>query len=367
MKILKLYTYACIASCALLISPQTQAEHVAPEQVTISVKIIEFQATKGLETGLSAYFKKLPRPQPFGQVSLSGNAINSADLTFPSSSSGGLTVFLDRISMSEGDMEVVLQALVDENKADILFRPRAVVKIGDAGTILKTNQLIPYEATQVVGATTVQAVLFKPTGITLNIKAKKIADDDGDYSTKEDMYIQLDIDVQIAEEGQRIVVALDDQLAASGNADQGAITVPEFIQRKINTSVWVPEGEVLILGGLYRNTENKTLSTLPFLNQGENILTGLLDSLIPGNSLSAPLSTVIGNRSKSETRRELVFLIKAEAWTPSLSLGNELGFDDSSLLNIDFNAGSNISSEELVTDLKEPEEPTASTDEGDKK
>jgi hypothetical protein len=354
MNLSHLFTYTVALGALLLHSPHVHADDAKPLQVVVSVKIIEFQATKGLETGLSAYFKKMPRPQPFGEVSLSGNAINNADLTFPSSTAAGLTVFLDRISMSEGDMEVVLQALADENKAEILFRPRAVVKV-PGQTTLVTSADIPYEATQVVGATTVQAISFKPTGIVLNLDAMDIADDDGDYSTKQDQYIRLKIDAQVAEEGQRIVVALDDQLAAAGNSDKNAITVPEFILRKINTEVWVPEGEILILGGLYRNTENKTLSTVPFLDQGENMLTGLLDSLIPGNSLFAPLTTTIGNRSKSETRRELVFLIKAEAWSPSLSLGNDLGFDDSALFNIDLEEESNtMVSEDLIKELAEP-------------
>lgn len=370
-KILAL-TYAFIVYSIVMASPITHANAVKPEQVVVSVKIIEFQATKGLETGLSAYFKKLPRPQPFGNVSLSGNAINNADLTFPSSTAAGVTVFLDRISMSEGDMEVVLQALADENKAEILVRPRAVVKVPGA-TTLTTSAQIPYETTQVVGATTVQAVEFKPTGVVLTLNAVDIADDDGDYSTKEDMYVRLKIDAQIAEEGQRIVVALDDQLAASGNSDQGAITVPEFIKRQINTEVWLPEGEILILGGLYRNSENKTLSTLPFLNQGENFLTGVLDSIIPGNSLSAPLTSTIGNRRREETRRELVFLLKAEIWSPSLSLGNDLGLDDSSLFKIDLDSDiDEITSDELIKEIvieeiPEGDVPPAPAAEGEKK
>ena len=351
MKIFLTFTYTILMSFLVLTAPTAHANAVKPEQVIVTVKIIEFQATKGIETGLSAYFKKLPRPQPFGNVSLSGNAINNADLTFPSSTAAGITVFLDRISMSEGDMEVVLQALADENKAEILVRPRAMVKVPGT-TTLTTSAQIPYETTQVVGSTTVQAVEFKPTGVVLTLNAIDIADDDGDYSTKEDMYVRLKIDAQLAEEGQRIVVALDDQLAASGNSDQGAITVPEFILRKINTEVWLPEGEILILGGLYRNSESKTLSTLPFLNQGENFLTGVLDSLIPGNSLSAPLTSTIGNRRREETRRELVFLLKAEIWSPSLALGNDLGLDDSSLLNIDLDSDiDEVSSDEMIKEI----------------
>lgn len=139
----------------LALCPATWSDSKPPEQVVVHVKIIEFQATKGVETGLSAFFKKLPRTGPFGSVSTSGNAIDSADLTFPSSTAAGLSVFLDRISMNSGDIEVVLQALADDNKATILFRPRAMVMVGKdlPPSHITTSQMIPYETTQVVGNT----------------------------------------------------------------------------------------------------------------------------------------------------------------------------------------------------------------------
>lgn len=328
------------------------AQYVKPKQVIVSAKIIEFQATKGVETGLSAYYTKLDRLDPFGSVIPNGNAINSADLTFPSSTAAGLSVFLDRISLHEGDFEILLQALTDENKAKILFRPRAMVPMGGPPTNIQTTQKIPYESTKVVGATTIQVVEFKDTGVTLNFQALDAIDDDGDSKTKNDSYIRLKIDATVREEGQRIIVALDDQLAASGNFSlaQNAITAPEFVSRQIITEVWLPEGQVLMLGGLYRNSENKTLSTLPWIQQGESIATGFIDRIIPGNSISAPLSSTIGNRNELEARRELVFLIKVESWSESFSLGSELGFDDTDLFDLGSDDAS-IESEELITDV----------------
>ncbi|MFP6580952.1 MAG: hypothetical protein VCD00_00180 [Candidatus Hydrogenedentota bacterium] len=306
--------------------------------MVVHVKIIEFQATKGVETGLSAYFKKLPRTGPFGSVSTSGNAINSADLTFPSSTAAGLSVFLDRISMNSGDIEVVIQALADDNKATILFRPRAMVMVGPnlPPSLITTSQMIPYETTQVVGNTAVQTVDFKPTGVILNLSAPEVIDDDGDWNTTHDTYIRLNIDATVTEQGQRIIVALDDKLIAGGvfTIAANAISVPEFVTRKIKTEVWVPEGETLMLGGLYSNSESKTLTSVPYLKQGENFAAGALDKVIPGNSLAIPLSATIGNQKTTETRRELVFLIRAEVWRPSFSLGSDLGFDDGDLFDI---------------------------------
>jgi len=312
-------------------APQKPAQKV-PEQVIVSVKIIEFQATKGVETGLSAYFLKATRTDPGGEVLVNGNAINNLDFTFPSSTAAGITVILNEITMEEGDIEVILQALIDENKATILSRPRAIVPIGiEKPTVIQTTNKVPYENTQVVGSTAVQITSFENTGVNLTVNARHIHDEDGNYNTTQDTYIQLDLSCSVREEGQRIVVALDDQLAGGSDfsLSENAILVPEFIDRSIKTKVWTKNDQVLMFGGLYRNSESTSLSTMPWLNQSEGIAKYALGNAYPGNRVTTPLSLAIGNRSKSESRRELVFLVKTEIWYDSYALDAGLGFSDS--------------------------------------
>ncbi|MDK1021475.1 MAG: hypothetical protein QGD90_07550 [Candidatus Hydrogenedentes bacterium] len=303
-----------------------------PLQVIVSVKIIEFQTTKGVETGLSAYFTKVSRAKPFGQVSTSGSSINTADLTFPTSAAAGISVFLDRISLNEGEIEILLQALVNENRAFILSRPHAIVMVGEpTATIVQTTQEIPYESTVVVGNTAVQVTKFESTGVTLHITVPDIIDDDGDWNTRNDTYVQLDVKASVQEEGQRIVIALDDQLAGGGDDDipgRNLITVPEFISRSIATHVWVRDGQVLMLGGLYRNTESRNISTLPWLTQAEDVAVGFVEKVVSGSLSASPLSATVGSRDTLEGRRELVFLIKAEAWRPAFTIVDMLGFEE---------------------------------------
>jgi len=293
------------------------------QQVNVSVKVVEFQTSKGVETGLSAYFLHRKQTPSFGRVTSTGGEIVSSDVTFPTSTIAGITVFLDQLHMGEGDMEVVLQGLVDQNRAFILSQPRAMVSVGSpVPTVIQTTQKIPYENTVVVGATAVQTTAFRDTGVSLTVSAPEIVDDDGDLGTTNDTFIKLLVSAQVNEEGERIVVALDDQMAAGGIFGQAsnAIRVPEFVSRSVATSVWVRHGQVLLLGGLYRNTENKNLATLPWLTQGEDAVVGLAERVIPGNFLPSPLSASVGNRSTNEARRELVFLIKAEVWRASYTV-----------------------------------------------
>lgn len=306
------YITALLVACSFGAYAQDQ------QQVNVAVKIIEFQTSSAKEFGLSTYFEHRVDPRPYGIVSTGRGIITAASTAFPNTSTGGITVFLDRLSSYYGDFEVVLQALVDQNRAFILSQPKVMVPVGVATpTVIKTTEDVSYENTVVVGATTTQTTAFRATGVTLTVNALQVVDDDGNPSTQDDVYIQLKIIAEINEEGERITVALDDK-SSSGTLfteASNAITVPEFISRSIETTIWVRQDQVLILGGLYRNTKNKNVATLPWLTQGENIINNVVDWISPLNETpAAPLASSLGNRNTKESRRELVFMLKADLW-----------------------------------------------------
>jgi hypothetical protein len=326
---LSIVRYAVLAWAGLGLAGAAfaQAPNAPPQQVNVSVKVVEFQTNEGFETGLSAYLAQVSRPKPYGGVTTPSGAVNSADITFPSSSAAGLTVFLDDIIWDDYNLELVLQALKNEDRAFILSRPKALVPVGTE-TTLKTVVKVPYENTLVVGNTPVQTADFRDTGVNLVVTPTQVVDDDGNWTTTSDTYIHLDVTAEVRELGQRIVIHLDERLA--GGADfslaRNAITAPEFISRSMKTSVWVRHGQVLVLGGLYRNTKSKDLDTLPWLLEAEDTLVGVAERFLPGNFLGSPLSATIGNRASHAGRRELVFLIKAEAWRPAYTVAETHGF-----------------------------------------
>jgi len=301
-----------------------------PQQVQVSVKVIEFQTNKDIETGLSAYFQQRLVPQPYGRAATPAGSISASDITFPSSTTSGVTVFLDRLVTKYGDIEVVLQGLVDQGRAFILSQPTTLVPVGAGAdgkpTVIETTQQVPFEDTVVVGSTAVQTTNFKDTGVMLSVMATEVIDDDGNYDTKDDTYIHLQLTASVKEEGQRITVALDSGVTGGGgifDSTTNAIRVPEFVSREITTEVWVRHGQVLMLGGLYRNTENKDLSTLPWLAQGDRFMNALVQRMVPFNVDPVPLSSSIGNNRLSSGRRELIFLIKADV--PTLVFDAALG------------------------------------------
>ncbi|MBX7257589.1 MAG: type II and III secretion system protein [Candidatus Hydrogenedentes bacterium] len=306
--------------------PGTPIQTGAPQQVSVSVKIVEFQATKGVETGMSAFFARRNEVRPYGRVSSGNGAITTADLTFPLSSEGAITVFLDRLRLNEGDLEILLQALVNENRALILSRPKAMVMVrSGTPTIIKTVEENPYESPTVVGTTVVTATKFRPTGVTLTVHVPDVVDDDLNWNTTQDTYINLNLLAEVKELGEDIIVALDNRIVGASR-----IAAPTFVTRSINTSVWVRHGQVLILGGLFRNRKIKNLDTVPGLSKVEEFATGLASKVIPGDVGGTPVTSSLGNRESEEQRRELVFFIKAETWRPAYTVADEQGIDGAS-------------------------------------
>jgi hypothetical protein len=81
-----------------------------------------------------------------------------------------------------------------------------------------------------------------------------------------------------------------------------------------------------MLGGLYRNSESKSIASVPVLNQVEDAAQRAIGGLLSGDLAGNPLTGTIGNRDTEESRRELVFLIKAETWRPGFAITDDLGF-----------------------------------------
>ncbi len=317
-----------LAALAVLTGGFAHADE--PQQVNVNVKILEFQTELGMETGFSAYFEQRELQRPYGRVSSNRGIVEAADITFPIRGDAAITVFLDRISTYYGDIEAVIQALVEEERAFILSRPRAMVPIGsDVPTTVQTVNRVPYEDTVVVGNTAVQITDFRDTGVSLDISVPEVTDDDGDWATNDDTYIKLDVQAEVIEEGARRTVALDDRFQNAEDMALGrtGITAPELVSRSIETSAWVRHGQVLVIGGLYRNIQTRRLDTLPWLTQAEHMATSLAENVIsPAYLPDTPVSTALGSSATEEGRRELVFLIKAETWHPAFTLAEEHRF-----------------------------------------
>jgi type II secretory pathway component GspD/PulD (secretin) len=238
--------------------------------------VLEYSSTSLFDFGMSGVFARFAVPPG----STGSGTVSLADLAFPSLNATGLglEMFLDNITIGEGEFEFLIQALEQDERIEILSRPRVSLEKGDTQAVVQTVERVPYETTKVVGTTTVQVTEFKDTGVTLQVTLKDIL---------EDGYVDLQVHAAVIAAGPRLSVAL-----ASEPAEGAVLLVPEFFDRSVDTRVTVGDRQVLVLGALLSTEKSTSRRGLPILGE------------IP------LLEHLFSSRRNEETYRELIFLLK---------------------------------------------------------
>ncbi len=193
---------------------------------------------------------------------------NSSAVTI---SSGGLTTTLIR---NMGDLNLKLNALAHDKKVQILSSPRLVTNSGKTASINVGTQVpIITEQQQGPGTTTVggtstllQSVQYRNTGVILTINPT-------------------------INSSRRVELTLTQEVSQAQPNATSSITSPTILQRQINTTLSLDDGETVLLGGLITQNYSDDTSGLPFLKD------------IPG------LGLLFNNRAKSLDRTELIVLL----------------------------------------------------------
>ena len=252
-----------------------------PTQAIIEILVLEYNGSTLFDLGTSGIFARwapgIPGTDP-GNLSL-------ADFAFPSADPPGLGLgmFLDRISINEGQFAFLIQALEQDEKFEILSRPRLLLEMGgDKKKEVKTVQRVPYETTQVVGTRAVQVTKFRDTGVTLSAQLNGITDDG---------YLELHLVAKVGALGQRLGVAMAEQPPGS------VLYVPEFFDRSITTDVVLADRQVLVIGALLSTEDKEVRRGVPVLSE------------IP------VLKYLFGSVSKQKSYRELIFFVKPMIYT----------------------------------------------------
>ncbi len=266
-----------------------------PTQAIIEILVLEYNGNTMFDLGTSGIFARwapgIPGTDP-GNLSL-------ADMAFPSAGPAGLGLgmFLDRISINEGQFAYLIQALEQNENIEILSRPRLLLDTGgDKKKYVKTVEKVPYETTKVVGTTAVQVTEFKDTGVTLSAQLEEIT---------EDNYLKLHLEANVAAAGPRLRVALAEQPEGS------VLYVPEFFNRSISTDVVVADRQILVLGALLSTEDTKVRRGVPVLSE------------IP------VLRYLFGSVSEQKMYRELIFFVKPMVYR--IGSVPRLDFDESEL------------------------------------
>ena len=171
------------------------------------------------------------------------------------------------------NINVMIQALATQNKVKVLSRPNITTMSGEEAQVLIGGELpVP---TSKDGEISVE---WKEYGI--NLKIKPMVDKDNKITSK--------IEAEVS--------GIDNTVSIATSAG----TIPGLISRKASTTLSVPDGQTMAIGGLMNNQESKVITKFPILGD------------IP------VIGEFFKHTSTSKERRELMILI-----TPTIVTVND--------------------------------------------
>jgi general secretion pathway protein D len=197
---------------------------VAGTQIMIEASIAEVTLTDELKFGVKWFFEKGNHSVTFTDAA--SGAVASA---FP-----GFSYFL-----AARNINVALDALSSITKVNVISTPNVTV-MNNKTAMLQVGDQVPIQtqaaqATTAVGAPIVSSIQMIDTGVILSVTPH--ANDNG-----------------------RVLLDIEQEVSTATPTTTSGINSPTIQQRRVRTTVTVPDGEVVALGGLIqeRNTASKT-------------------------------------------------------------------------------------------------------------
>ena len=182
---------------------------------------------------------------------------------------GGFTYKV--LTAAAGSVKFKLNALASNNRATILSSPRIMARNGESATI-QVGQEVPIitqvatTPTSTASSTLVSSIQYRSTGVILKVRPVIHSGD------------QIDLDVS-------------QEVSEAQSTTTGVSTSPTFATRKVDTKLTLRNGATVMLGGLISSTGSAGVGGIPFLKD------------IP------VLGVLFGNKTRADTKREMVVLI----------------------------------------------------------
>jgi general secretion pathway protein D len=233
-------------------------------QVLVEAIIAEVSADKQAELGINWFFDGRNSDNPVGAINFSGAGRAAAGLASSDSDvsdsalvnliGNGATIAFGRFTSDTFNFASILNALEGDGNTNILSTPSVLTMDNEEAEIFVGEEVsIPSGSFTSTGTTAQPTNPFTtfdrvPVGINLKVKPQ-ISEGDA---------IRLEIDQSV------------DAIKSGSAGSQDVVTS----QRKINTSVMVDNGKILVLGGLVQDNLVENHQKVPFL--GDIPILGLL-------------------------------------------------------------------------------------------
>jgi len=217
-----------------------------PKQIMIEVVIIDVQLKNDTEIGVDwdilstdnkdfSYRQSMVYPNRLGIVAPTADTIGNIAAYEGTKLGSELAIVTD-------DIRNVVNLLQEKRKVDILASPRVMVVSGQKANI-KTIQEIPYQEVTQSGAggggvSAITSTRFKDVGVTMEVKAT------------------------VTDDGKILLTVKPSQSVSTGTSVAG---VPIVDKREASTTLFMDDGQVVVMGGLRRQETQKIKYQVPLL------------------------------------------------------------------------------------------------------
>ena len=204
---------------------------IPPLQVMLEASVAEVTLTSELRYGIQYFFKS----GSSHQITNSTAANGSITASFPGFA----------YSFTSGkDIQVVLSALEDVTRVDVLSSPQILVLNNETAS-LQVGDQVPIATQEATSTTTsdaplVNSIQYHDTGVILKVTPH----------VNESGLVQMDISQEVSDVGP---------------TTSSSLNSPTIQERKISSTVAVQDGETVALGGLIKDSRSKERTGIPVL------------------------------------------------------------------------------------------------------
>ena len=214
---------------------------VVPRQVLIDVLVVEVTLDKGFQYGVE-WFLKGHRRSYSADIALTDQTLGN--LAKDTALGKGLSGFTYGLYNSGGELRNLINLLASKTKINILSAPN-ILAVDNKESKIEVTQDVPTatsSTTSTTESTLTQSIQYRSAGVILDVTP----------SINESGLVSMKVTQEVSSLGSAVAVG-------------GGGNYPSFQTRKATTNLVVQDGHTIVIGGLMKNTKNKTRSGIPFL------------------------------------------------------------------------------------------------------
>ncbi|MGO5131379.1 type II and III secretion system protein family protein [Mitsuokella jalaludinii] len=216
-------------------------EMTNPDQINIEAMFVELSSNDARKLGINYASQDMSDTGSNSGITMNNAGTFYAGESYGSQRSGGSHWYNRNWLFTHfSKINAEIHALIENGKARVVSRPNVTTMSGKDAKILIGGE-IPYESSNGFGSTTTE---YKEYGIGLDLKAPTV-DQDGNITTElETQVSRLDWNNAVTKDGYRM---------------------PGIATRSAYTTVNIPSGMTMVIGGLLNSDDAKTIQKVPLL------------------------------------------------------------------------------------------------------